>query len=80
MLLGGVPIEDRLLLRLARAVDQPALAGKLTMAYTLRSAVVNLTTDERQAILAALDSRPAGLEALHSQLREHAAWRLRERL
>jgi hypothetical protein len=80
VLLGGVPIEDRLVLRLARAVDDSGLAGKLTMAYTLRSQVVNLTHDERQTILSALQRQPEGLEQLHDQLVEHAAWQLRQRL
>ena len=80
MLLGGVPIEDRLLLRLARVVHDPALAGKLGMAYTLRSGVLNLSYPERQTILTALEHHPAGLEGLHEQLVGHQAWQLRQRL
>jgi hypothetical protein len=78
--LGGVPIEDRLLLRLARAVHDPALSGKLATAYTLRSEVLNLSFPERQTILTTLERGPAGLEELHEQLVRHEAWQLRQRL
>lgn len=80
MLVGGVQVEDRLVLRLARVVADPALAGKLSMAYTLRSHVLNLTYPERQKILDALDEAPAGLEELRQELVLHAAWQLRQRL
>lgn len=80
MLLGGVPIEDRIVLRLARVVADASLAAKLNMAYTLRSEVVNLTYPERQAIIAALEQRPDGLDGLHELLVANHAWQLRQRL
>ncbi len=80
MLLGGVSVEDRLVLRLARVVGDGALAGKLNMAYTLRSAVLNLTYSERQTILDALEGGASGLSELRAELLSNPAWQLRQRL
>ena len=80
MLLGGVDVEDRVVLRLAGAVQHRALSRKLSMAWTLRSPVLNLTVSERDTILAALADAPRGLEGLRELLLAHKAWRLRERL
>ena len=80
MLLGGVSVEDRLVLRLARVVPDAGLSGKLNMAYTLRSAVVNLTYPERQTILEALEGGSPGLDELRLELGAHPAWQLRQRL
>ena len=80
MLLGGVEVENTTVLRLASAVKQPPLSRKLSMAWTLRSPVLNLTVAERQTILASLDEPPNGLEGLRDLLLVNPAWRLRERL
>ena len=80
MLLGGVGSREREVLRLASAVKQPPLSGKLSMAWTLRSPVLNLTVAERQTILAILDEPPYGLEGLRDLLLVNPAWRVRERL
>lgn len=80
MLLGGVEVEDRDVLRLAGAVQHRALSRKLDMAWTLRSPVLNLTVSERDTILATLVDAPTGLEALRDLLLESQAWHLRERL
>ena len=80
MVLGGVPIEDGFVLRLARAVAHPALASKLNMAYTLRSEVVNLNYTDRHAILEALEQKPVGLDGLLERFLADDAWQLRQRL
>ena len=80
MVLGGVEVEDRVVLRLAGAVRHRPLSRKLSMAWTLRSPVVNLTVSERDTILATLADDPLGLEGLRDLLLVHEAWRLRERL
>ena len=79
MLMGGVPVEDRLILQLSLALP-PALAHKLKTAYVLKASVLGLTTDERQTILAALEKPPTELQTLRDTLLQDPAWRLRERL
>jgi hypothetical protein len=58
VLLGGVPVEDRQVLRIAGLVD-PNLGSKLVTAYRLHFPVVALNYREREAILAALETAPA---------------------
>jgi hypothetical protein len=58
MLLGGVPVEDRQVLRIAGFVD-PTLGSKLVTAFRLHFPVVALSYREREAILAALETAPA---------------------
>ena len=67
VLVNGVSIEDRLVLQLAGLVGQ-RLGSKLVTAYRLRSPVVSLTSGERDEILAALESAPAGLAELRGGL------------
>jgi hypothetical protein len=78
MVLGGVPIEDRFVLRLARLVGDAELASKLYMAYSLRFEAVDLNYIERHAILATLEQQPAGFEGLLERLVADYAWQLRQ--
>ena len=75
MIIAGVTVEDRLILKIAKALPHSVLASKLVTAYTLRSSVLNLTTDERRQVLIALVSGPAELQELHDELAQHPAWR-----
>jgi hypothetical protein len=73
-----VDVDDRLIPELARIVP-PALSKKLQTASFYRSRVVGLTTDEREAILAALEHPPPTLGDLREALLEEVQWR-RQRL
>jgi hypothetical protein len=75
MLIAGVTVEDRVVLKIARALPHSTLASKLVTAYTLRSSILNLTGEERRQVLIALERGPAELRALHSELVQHPAWR-----
>ena len=74
MLVGGVPVDERLLRRLAEVVP-PAVARRLDLALFYRAAVLGLTAAERRAILAALENPPPGLENLRATLIQDPAWR-----
>ena len=75
MLIAGVTVEDRVVLKIAKALPHSMLASKLVTAYTLRSSILNLTTEERRQVLIALERGPAELRELHSELAKHPAWR-----
>ena len=75
MIVNGVTVEDDLVLELAGAVKNPALAHKLQTAHRFRSGIVNLSNAERTLVLAALDDPSGELEELRGQLVEHLAWR-----
>ena len=75
MIVNGVTVEDDLVLELAGAVKNPALAHKLQTAHRFRSGVVNLSNAERTLVLAALDDPSGELEELRGQLVEHLALR-----
>ena len=79
MLVGGVPIEERLLRELTRVVDRK-LAQRLDTALLYRAKVLGLTVAEREAILKALENSPPGLEELRAILLQDPQWRLSERL
>ena len=79
MLVGGVPIDERLLGELARVVDRK-LAQRLDTALLYRAKVLGLTVVEREAILKALENPPPGLEELRATLLRDPRWRLSERL
>jgi hypothetical protein len=79
MLVGGVPVDDRLIRELARVVH-PTLKGKLDTALLYRAKVLGLTIAERETILKALEHPPAGLEKLRSILLQDSRWHLNERL
>lgn len=80
MLLGGLWVEDGVVLRLAEALQHKALSRKLSTAYTLRSPVVNLTVAERHAILALLNDPPPGLAGLRKLVLANPRWVLHEPL
>jgi hypothetical protein len=75
VLLSGVLVDDRMVLQLARLVEQ-SLGAKLVTAYRLRSDVVALTYVEREAIVSALESTPSQplLEIREAFLRSEAWW------
>ena len=79
MLVGGVPIDDRLLRELARIVP-PTLARRVDTALLYRAKVLGLTIAERETILAALVDAPADLANLRGVLLREHAWRQREGL
>jgi hypothetical protein len=79
MLVGGVPIDERLLRELARVVDRK-LAQRLDTALLYRAKVLGLTVAERESILKALENPPPGLEELRAILLQDPRWRLSERL
>jgi hypothetical protein len=74
VLVGGVPVDERLLRRLAEVVP-PAVARRLDMALFYRAAVLGLTAAERRAILIALETPPPGLENLRATLVQDPSWR-----
>ena len=83
MFLAGIPVADRLVLELARLVDDEHLETKLRGALGRDVKVLALEFDERDAILAALEDPPAGfeeLEELRATLLQEHAWRRREGL
>ena len=75
MVISGATVDDRLVLALARAVDHPGLAHKLSLAHRFRSEVVNLSSSERALVLRALERGSLEFRALHAELAEHRAWR-----
>ena len=78
-MLGGVWVEDGVVLRLAEALRHGALSRKLSMACTLRSPVVNLTMAERHAILAVVDAPPPSLKGLRELILANPGWMLHQR-
>ena len=74
MWVSGVAVDERLLKQLSEVVS-PTLARRLDTALFYRAAVLGLTFDERKAILAALETPPAGLEDLRAILLQDVAWR-----
>jgi hypothetical protein len=73
-LVGGVPVDERLLRRLAEIVP-PAVARRLDTALFYRASILGLTAAERRAILTALENPPSGLENLRATLIQDPAWR-----
>jgi hypothetical protein len=61
-------------------VDDDALASKLETAFGRMTRVPALTIPEREAILAAMDDVPAGLQELHGVLLRETQWRRAEGL
>ena len=79
MLVGGIPIEDRLVRKLAATVDR-SLRGKFETALLFRAKIVGLTRDERRAVLAALENAPAELQEVRDLFVADDSWRSHERL
>ena len=74
MLVGGVPVDERLLRRLAEVVP-PAVGPSPGPGVVLPRGGPRLTAAERRAILAALENPPPGLENLRATLIQDPAWR-----
>ena len=79
MLVGGFPIDDRLLRELARIVP-PTLARRVDTALLYRAKVLGITVAEREIILAALEDAPADLAELRGVLLRELEWRRPEGL
>ena len=80
MHLAGVPIQDELVLELARLVDDPVLAARLEDAYGSMTKLLALTIPERETIIRALDDPPDGLEELRAVLLREPVARVRDGL
>ena len=74
LLLGGVAVDDEAVWELAGLVEMP-LRQKLETALRLRSNVVDMTSDDRMAILRALENRPDGLRGVRELLLTDEKWR-----
>ena len=74
MVISGATVDDSLVLALARAVNHPGLARKLSLAHRFRSEVVNLSSRERALVLTTLEGSPE-FRALHAELARHPVWR-----
>ena len=68
------PRGRKLVLELARLVDDPILADRLETAYGRETKVLALTIPERSTILAALEDPPAELAELRGVLLRELAW------
>jgi hypothetical protein len=80
MLLGGVPVDDRVARQLADHLGRP-LGTKLEQALLFRARIVALTREEKAAVLAALETAPADeLQALREALLADDSWRPRRRM
>jgi hypothetical protein len=75
MIVNGVTVDDHLVLALAGAVKNSALAHKLRTARRFRTEVINLNNAERAMVLAALDDSTPELQELRVRLVEHPTWR-----
>jgi hypothetical protein len=76
VLLGGVPVDDRVVRDLAAILDRP-LGSKLETALLFRAKIVGLTTEERRRILAALEKAPSQFHDVRELLLSREEWRLR---
>jgi hypothetical protein len=75
MMLSGIPVRPELVRELAGIVDEPT-ATVLGDALERGTAVVALTTEDRERILCALDDPPDGLAELRGVLLREHAWRV----
>ena len=76
--LAGIPVQEELILELARMVDDEALAERLESCYRRDVKVMGLDVPERETILRALEAPPTGLEELRAVLLQEVEWRRRE--
>jgi len=74
LLLGGVAVDDEAVWELAGLVETP-LRQKLETALRLRSGVVDVTSDDRTAILRALEDAPDSLMGVRELLVTDERWR-----
>jgi hypothetical protein len=80
VMLAGIPVNDDLVLELARMVDDDELAERLEDAYRRGVKILALDFRDRDSIIAALDDPPAGLAELRGVLLREREWRVREGL
>ena len=83
MLLAGLPVPDRLVLKLVQCLRTEGLndtAEILEGAYDNERGIVALTISDREAILRALEYCPYGLSELRGVLLLEHEWRLAEGL
>ena len=81
--LAGIPVDDRLVLELARRSRDAELidtAETLEDAYYAERRVVALTVPDREAIVRVLHDPPDELAELRGVLLREHEWRLREGL
>jgi hypothetical protein len=74
LLLGGVAVDDEAVWELAGLVEAP-LRQKLESALRLRSNVVEMTSDDRTAILRAIEDAPDNLRGVRELFLTHERWR-----
>ena len=74
LLLGGVAVDDEAVWELAGRVETP-LRQTLETALRLRSSVVDMTSDDRTAILRALEDAPDSLRGVRELLLTDERWR-----
>ncbi len=82
-MLAGIPVQDRLVLELARRlreIDEIDTAEALERAYDAEQRIVALTVPDREAILWALDDAPDGLTGLRAVLFKEQTWRIQNGL
>jgi hypothetical protein len=79
LLLGGVPIDDALVRRLSTILGRP-VGDKLSRALLFRAQIVALTSDEKMAILRALEKAPSDLEPVREMLLADEQWHQRRRI
>jgi hypothetical protein len=74
LLLGGVAVDDEAVWELAGLVEAP-LRQKLESALRFRSNVVEMTSDDRTAILRAIEDAPDNLRGVRELFLTHERWR-----
>lgn len=74
LLLGGVAVDDDGVRELARLVTKP-LRQKLETALRIKSRVVGVTSEDRSAILLALEDAPDSLRGVRELLLTDREWR-----
>ena len=74
IMLAGIPVQDGLILKLARMVDDDQLADRLEHAQRAGVKILALELADRETILAALDDPPPGLEELRGVLLRDLTW------
>ena len=74
MLLCGLEIPDRLVLKLAHMVDDDELEVRLRASHALDIRILGLDVEERETVLLTLQDPPDGLEDLRATLLQERAW------
>lgn len=74
LLLGGVAVDDEAVWELTELVETP-LRQKLETALRFRDSVVDMTPDDRKAILRALEDAPDSPRGVRELLLTDERWR-----